>query len=94
MFGVMSVDHCGQVWGVGMGLGSQYIEKVAAVSCIGRRSRCWVAELGHSCYMQWACHARALEIMLSFPAYISVSAFFRAAIHLSVHLLFLVFKGL
>lgn len=66
MFGVMSVDHCVLVWGVGMGLGSQYIEKVAAVSWTGRRSSCWVAELGHGSYTQWTRHARALEIML-FP---------------------------
>ena len=39
MFGVMSVDHCVLVWGVGMGLGSQYIEKVAAVSWTGSHLR-------------------------------------------------------
>lgn len=59
-----------------MGLGSQYVEKVAAVSCIGRRSRCWAAELGHSSYMQWACHVRALEIMLSFLPTFSLVPFF------------------
>lgn len=76
MFGMMSVDHCGPVWGVRMGLDNQYIEKVAAMSWIERSSSCWVAQLGHGSYMQWTCHARALEIMLSFPAYLFISAFF------------------
>lgn len=48
MFGVMSVDHCGPVWGVGMGLDNQCIEKVAAMSWIGRSSSCWVAEFLHA----------------------------------------------